>query len=436
MKTNDFLDELKKELDAAAPEMSARLKNQPIAARADGAQNAGGRPIRPARRRKIFAAAACAAAAVILSASFLPLLFRGGNAIPAASCLYIDINPSLVLTLDENGKVRKAVSDNADGDMFAADEAFAASLVGQNAADAAVAIADRAAKSGCFELLNEGTETDYNEMTVTLKSTADGEETLDGIRSSLVGYFCEEGIYVYVNAESVADKSAGEERDALESRPASYAEWVSSQSDEALAELTEQAAYDYAADLLADALCKYDLFAGIDSLDAEIKADPDNPLSLGYWFVDHDLNDNVRALAAETEKKLFALSLLYDVDTSSWLSYSAARTAYAASVALADVEELRALAAEGFSDETFGGISNLGMRANYFYFVSNDLLYNLSADIWNGVSIAVDGLLEDLEALISDRARTLSERFSELFALPRDPIGEADYLAFLERIGK
>ncbi|HIR23027.1 MAG TPA: hypothetical protein IAB32_04485, partial [Candidatus Scatosoma pullicola] len=82
------------------------------------------------------------------------------------------------------------------------------------------------------------------------------------------------------------------------------------------------------------------------------------------------------------------------------------------------------------------GISNLGVRANYFYFVSNDLLYNLSADIWNGVSVAVDDLLEDLEALISDRARTLSERFSELFALPRDPIGETDYLAFLERIGK
>ena len=53
MKKNDFLDELKKELDAAAPEMSARLKNQPIAARPPRPQKPPGwaQPPPPPRKK-------------------------------------------------------------------------------------------------------------------------------------------------------------------------------------------------------------------------------------------------------------------------------------------------------------------------------------------------------------------------------------------------
>lgn len=435
MKKKDFLEELGKELDSASPEMSDSLRKYPISVQARPTPEKSAAKSVRRRRKGLFAAVACTAAAVCACAVLLPLFAQTGA--PAVSCLYIDINPSLALTLDENNKVRKAVSRNTDGDVLAADEAFASSLVGMDASDAAVAVAEQAAKNGYFELFNEGSETDYNEISVTLKSTADTKEELSGIRNSLVGYFCEEGIYVYVNAEGVTDDSAKSERDALEERPASYTEWVGSQSDEALTMLTEQTAYDYASDLLEDALFKYDLFAEIDELDRQIQEDPDNPLGLSYWLVNRELNDNVRTLSAQMQKKLEALYLLYGIDgRSSLLAYTAARTAYTASVALADVDALRALSEAGINDETFGGLQNLGVRVNYFCFVSNDLLSDLAAEIWNTASVVVEGLLDDLEALITDRAQTLSRRFSGLFELPRETIGEADYLSFLGRIGK
>ena len=76
------------------------------------------------------------------------------------------------------------------------------------------------------------------------------------------------------------------------------------------------------------------------------------------------------------------------------------------------------------------------MRVNYFYFVSNDILYDLATDIWNGAVATVEELLSDLGNLIADRAETLLERYSAVFALPRESIGETEYDDFLQRIGK
>ena len=56
--------------------------------------------------------------------------------------------PSLALTLDENYRVKKAVSRNADADTFLNDEAFAASLIGVSAEEAALLVAERAAQTG------------------------------------------------------------------------------------------------------------------------------------------------------------------------------------------------------------------------------------------------------------------------------------------------
>lgn len=438
MKKKDFLGQLNEELNDAAPEMSERLKKQPIRTAAPGGEAKPARNAnpKPRRRRPIVAAVACAAAAVICSAAVLPLLVRS-PAPEAAACLYIDINPSLALTLDGENKVRKAVSCNADGDAIATDSDFVASLVGTDAADAAVKIAERATEGGYFSPVDEGTAECYNQMHVTLKSTEETEAELGEIRGALVEYFCGEGIYVYVEADAETDESARGERDALENRSASYAEWVGAQSAEALTQLTEETAYDYAAELLRDALYKYDLFAEIDALDESIRSDPDNLLGLNYWTVDRNLNDNIRSLAAEAERKLEILYLLYGTDgRTSALAYTTARLAYSASVALADVDALRDLAARGINDESFGGIENIGVRANYFYFVSNDILSELATEIWSGTTSAVENLLSDLGKLISDRAEALSERLSGLLSLPREPIGREDYLEFLRRIGK
>lgn len=449
MKKRDFFRQLEQDLDAAAPAMSDRLKEQPIRtartpaqAKENSAKTSSPLPAAktPVRRfpRRFTAIAACAAAVVLCAFAAVPLFKAFFPAGETAACLYIDINPSLALTLDENYKVRKAVSRNADGDTLTENDEFSESLIGLSAADAAVKVAEQAARSGYFDFFDKGNETEYNEMSVTLKSSEGSETALSGIRDSLVDYFCDEGIYVYVNAAEESDPDAGETRKALESRPASYVEWVAdTQSAEEMTLLTEETAYRYASDLLKDALRKYDLFRSIDDLNARIREDPDNPLGLSYWTINRDLNDNVRTLCAETERQLEALYLLYGVDgRSSYLAYSAAKTAYDASVLLADVDALRELDKAGINAQTFGGIGNLSVRVNYFYFVSNDILYDLVTDIWNGAVATVEELLSDLGSLIADRAETLLERYSAVFALPRESIGATEYDDFLQRIGK
>lgn len=131
MKKKDFLGQLNEELNDAAPEMSERLKKQPIRTAAPGgaAQPAETQIQNPADGAPSSPPSPAPAAAVICSAAVLPLLVRS-PAPEAAACLYIDINPSLALTLDGENKVRKAVSCNADGDAIATDSDFVASLVG------------------------------------------------------------------------------------------------------------------------------------------------------------------------------------------------------------------------------------------------------------------------------------------------------------------
>lgn len=79
---------------------------------------------------------------------------------------------------------------NADADTLIGDESFVSSLTGLSAQEAAVKVAERAAKSGYLSLRGSGSKDDYNEIGVTVRSNAAvKEETLNSIEEKLVGFF-------------------------------------------------------------------------------------------------------------------------------------------------------------------------------------------------------------------------------------------------------
>lgn len=453
MKESDFFKQLDRELQDAAPPMSDALKNEPIQTSPpanDGKTEKFPPAVRqahpPRRRGKIATVCSAAAAVVVACAVGIAALLSGTPALPEQTyaCMYIDINPSVALILDENYKVKKAVSNNADADTITGDKAFVSALVGMNAKDAAVKVAERAAKSGYISLKNKGTEETYNEISVTVKNNGEvSQSTLGGIKESLTDYFCDNGIYVYIDTRAETDPETKALTEALETRPESYFQWLSeNENAEELKAFTEATVYDYGADLLTDALYKYDLYAEIESLNEQIKADPDNVFNLGYWLVNENLNESVLSLSEQMSDRLDELWLLYGVDcrernADSLTAYTVARTKYIAAIGLADVESLRALSEAGLSEANFGGIENLSVRVNYFYFVTNDVLNDVVTEIWNaGESPTLETLTTAVGTLIEDRTKALTERYSTLFSLEREKITESAYEEFLKRIGK
>ena len=101
-----------------------------------------------------------------------------------------------------------------------------------------------------------------------------------------------------------------------------------------------------------------------------------------------------------------------------------------------DIAALRALEKAGISEQTFGGIGNLSLRMGYYEFVGADVLKSVFEELFDGETGTIGELLENIAALVQSKAQALYLRFSAVFSLPREPLGDADYAAFLDRIGK
>lgn len=457
MKEQDFFKQLHKELDAA-PALKSEVLNAPISSVASdlsvssvssslsGAASVSSanepnktvssfkpREKRNRRRGKAAAFVSVAAAVALVSASAFALFQGGGEEIYRYA--YIDINPSVAFVLDKNCKVEKVLSCNADADALLSDSAFVKDMVGTKFEKAAVMIAERAAQNGYFEFGEAGDPDNYNEIDVLMQGNVSlPETTLKSVKEGLVEYFCSSGLYVYVNMTETARETSEAKAtvQAFRNRAQGYIDWLRETGEDAkLDGAIEECIFDYASDLLSDSLKKYDLIAEIDDLNEQIESDPDNIFSLGYWTVNRELNENVRELCVQTEKKLNLLNALFDVGKD-LLSYKAAAAAVKATAGLADVEALRALAKDGLTAEEFK--NGEVFSAGYFSFVSNEVFKSVLTGLIDGGKAAE--FAEQIGSLVCERAEELVNRYSSILSSPVDVVDEGEYAAFLKRIGK
>lgn len=152
-------------------------------------------------------AASCAALAVLI-----PLAVWAGRpaVVKTGSIILMEMNPSVRILTDESDCVTGVYSMNADGDVLLADSAFTLSLGGRPAAEAAVAVADRAFSMGYLG------EDQPMRLTVAGDSPAFAEETGRELEEALVAHFCSKGVFAPVLAGTEelsafgAGKTAGE----------------------------------------------------------------------------------------------------------------------------------------------------------------------------------------------------------------------------------
>lgn len=263
--------------------MSERLKDEIIQTSADRLPASCDTRTTTSKRKpslrfvKIFTAAA----SIILSFIMLFSLF-GRNIFLRGeefAVMQIDINPSLALTLDEDYRVKKVTSRNEDGDVLLQDKTFAESLQDKSAEEAARLIAERAAATGYIRISDKGTAEKYNKITVSLfNNRENASKEAQGIQNELVEFFNDKGVYVYIETFSEKTPEAETLTNKYDTLPTLWYDFKTESADiAALTSLAEKTVYDYAADLLKDALAKYDLLNEIGRINKKLSHCPKIP---------------------------------------------------------------------------------------------------------------------------------------------------------------
>jgi len=381
--------------------------------------------------------AVAAAALIVCVAALAPHSGNGGTGGGASPITYtyaeISINPSVTLVLDENMKVKKVLSMNADGDTLIAESAFVSTLVGANLQTAAIKLAESAAQNGFFDFEKTGEGADYNEISLTVTTNGETDGVLEETKSGLIEYFCEKGLYVYVNTGAI--KAAENElKNTVNEYMVRTEQFIESvQSDVAAFENTIKAQFfEYAQDLLEDSIKKHELFAKAEATNAAIKADEGNFFGLDYWLVNPELNENVAVLCDQMDGCLQELNALFGIE-SSLESYVSAQLAHSMIVEMVDIEAMYALKDQGVSEKLFK--QDKALLNGYLTFVADELFSDLFTAFLEGTD-SITAFAETLQGFVNGRAQVLKEYYTARLSAVSDGVDEAEYAAFLERIGK
>lgn len=135
-------------------------------------------------------AVSCFALVAIVLTVFLCLwfcVFNQTTDVFSGNFVTVEINPSVILSLDENGKVIKAVSLNDDADVILSDESAQGEIVGKDLKTAVNAYVDYAAKLGYVDLLSDA-----------VKIYGTDKDTVDNAVRSLQNYLKKDGIFAVV----------------------------------------------------------------------------------------------------------------------------------------------------------------------------------------------------------------------------------------------
>ena len=443
MKNDDFLKQLNRELDGLSLPMSEKLKAEPISVKTEET------PLKTRvwKRRFLSIGAGALAAGVALVCVLVNLPSPATNENTLA-CMRVDINPSVTVLFDKEGKVSRVVSLNADGDTLVCDEAFVGEMIGATAIDAAKKLAERAAKSGYVKLHLGGENGEYNQIDVRFEGLNGlPNEEVDGVKTALVDYFKEKGVYVYVQASKGVLDGGVSAFNEWQQRPSSFFEYTKAQSGETGArEAAEGAVYEYTKDILLSSMEKYELALQIEENNASIE----RLSGASYWTLSTAQRESAElsSLCLETERLLETLYTVYREDYRSvgFLAGMANATKFQGycSLYLRPLEdEMTALESYATGETSIGDFTmsaiidfvTLATASGYGAELMEGLQSMLSFLISDAVE-EVESFVESAELFLSDWSSALYERYSAAFDEERQAIGDEEYEAFLAAIQK
>ena len=464
MKQENFINELNAELDRAALPMGEKLAQEEIATQPKTLQTtgAGTRSTKKFPTKIVMTSIASALAACVATICIVDAFHAGEAPTPpnvptpptikrTGACMYVDINPSVAVLLDETGNVTDVLSMGADGDALLADEAFLDDLLGEKATDAAVKIAERAARCGYMDLLADGSDGEYNTVSVSFESgKALNEATLTGVADAVTSFFMEKGVYVYVQAQQTVNEAFAETEKQLKERASI---WFDYAKGEAAAEAVRMLAYDVAADVLQGAFGRFNGYAALYEKNEQILQATQTLLNwegVSYWQLTEKERkiDGVAALEAEMAELIERFYYTHGEDyrriTSALpdpITGGRFEAAYVLSQSVAEQAErlekyLQAdVATEGISMEDLLDFAAFAIVHGYSAELIEAVQISLSA-LFDWVEEEVEVQLQSASVWLKDWGRELFDKHSTLFDGARQAISAADYQAFLEKIEK
>ncbi|MDE7208409.1 MAG: hypothetical protein K2O31_00835 [Clostridia bacterium] len=167
MKRKEIKQLLNSQLDKITPAMSDRVKRTPL--KTIEGKNLQDRSTKKTGARFVLPkwayAVACVAVVAVIALScglYYGLQPSGDNSIPQTVCYIVDINPSIVITADKNGKVTHISSQNQDGDIVLSSAVFE-NYLNMSVEDCVNAIIEQSAKLGYIDCNSKD-----NKVTLTL----------------------------------------------------------------------------------------------------------------------------------------------------------------------------------------------------------------------------------------------------------------------------
>lgn len=146
-------------------------------------------------KKRFFASVAACVAAIVAFCTALPLLFPTTDNVPAhaPTALYLEINPSVLFSVDEKGEIAAVFSGNTDADMILSEQARVDEIVGKRATEGVKVFVDYAAQLGYLDLNAQS----------AVRLSGLNENDLTGMVKGIEEYFCEKGAYVVVVNETL-----------------------------------------------------------------------------------------------------------------------------------------------------------------------------------------------------------------------------------------
>ncbi len=187
------------ELEDSVPALRKDVMDAPIICGAEMNKNEKQKPLIFPRGQKMAILASCMAAVLTLCLLIPGLLPESGvEPMQYPAAVMLEINPSVVFSVDESGIVTNVMATNADADVILADQTRLAALAGVPISDALKQFVDYAAQLGFLDLSHQS----VIRISSCEETQGDDEDQLvNALQEDLEMYFRESGAYIAVAAE-------------------------------------------------------------------------------------------------------------------------------------------------------------------------------------------------------------------------------------------
>ncbi len=433
MKVKKFFEKLNGEIDGVIPELDDELKNAPICI-SESATEINEKSVEQKKRfnfKEFFTPRKLAYFATAFVVAFVAIFgtvsFVNNASVSDEVIVRLDINPSLEFELNEDMKVEKVISDNADGDLILKVEGFADSLIGLDFKVAVKEIALKASEFGFIDYRKTGENGEYNQINVSATGNAKKlpKNLLSDMQAYVIDEFNKKGIFIYVGTSENSREDFETLANKIHEQSTLYLENIK-QSAISLNEYLTELIFDYCNVLLNHSINKHDLLNEIDALNEQIKSAQDSLFADDYWSYDGE-DEEILALKDQMKAKLEEYVGKFEEEIEDGMSLALKLASYSA----IDIEGLKELAVNKIDKE--------------FFSFENDLLLDFTAiavgdfldDVISFYDEFINGIGENIDQVIESIILKLEEvRYNASLAPNLSSISSEEYQRFIDSINK